>query len=150
MIADEDYDGLPPDGWLEEQARAEEERQRLISHHICVDHTVHLFADAANGDATALSFAIATVQRHALAKKELRLSVNDRDRLLDVTMQARGAILALIQDRHGNARLPFAASAVDAVAALIVMWSENEPWNDRPRELRNDVHTRALWLRQEA
>lgn len=149
MTGNDDYDGLPPDGFWEEQAEAERQRDQLIGHHCVVDHLAHELAEAASGDATAISFAIATVQRYALAKEEVRLSLGDRDRLLTLLMQARTAILSLVRARHGNHHLPFAASAIDAVAALIVMWSEAQAWDDRPKELRRDVQCRARWLRNE-
>lgn len=149
MTGNDDYDGLPPDGFWEKEAEAERQRERLIAHHCVVDHLAHELADAANGDPTAMSFAIASVQRHALAKGEVRLSIGDRDRLLTLLMQTRTAILSFVHARHGNHHLPFAASAIDAIAALVVMWSEDHPWDDRPKELRRDVQCRARWLRNE-
>lgn len=151
MSANEDYDGYPPEGFWEELAEQEREQARMAAHWSYVDITANDLVYAANNDAaTGISYAIASIQRHALNRKDVRLSVDERDRLLDLAVRARGPILSMMQDRRGKDCLPFVASAWEAVCALIVMWSEHAPWDDRPRELRNDVHKRALWLRQEA
>lgn len=149
--ATNDYDGLPPAHIDFQREREEQEaaRQQRITHSNMVDLTANELTGASRGEdvAQAASIAFATVQRSAFSRKGVRLSVDDRDRLLAQLLAAREPILEAISAVQGPQRLPFAASALDAAAVLIICWSESKPWDSRPREFLRDVSSRVRWVR---
>lgn len=151
LATSEDYDGLPPAhiDFDREHAEQEAARRRQISHQITIDITTNELTAAARGDevAQAASMAFASVQRSALSRTAIRLATTDRDRLLTLLLAAREPILEVICAEQGLQRVPFAASAIDAAAVLIICWSENEPWESRPREFIRDTLSRVRWIR---
>jgi hypothetical protein len=151
LAQNEDWDGMPPAGMdLERECEEHQaERNRQISHHLMVDMTANELWDAGHRKdvAQAASMAFASLQRHAFNRTSVRLSVEDRDRLLTLLMAAREPVLEVVCDEQGPHRVPFAASAIDSAAILAICWSEEAPWDTRPREFVRDLFARVRWIR---
>lgn len=151
LAQNEDWDGTPPAGTdiSRECEEHQAEHNRQISHHLVVDMTANELLDAGHRKdvARAASMAFASLQRHAFNRTSVRLSIGDRDRLLTLLMAAREPVLEVVCAEQGPHRMPFAASAIDSAAVLAICWSEEAPWNSRPRDITRDIFARVRWLR---
>lgn len=132
------------------------ERDQAASHGNTVNFLLAELEDAAGSkDATqAASYALATIQRYALKRDRQPLAPGERDAVLLKLMHARENMLASVCARRSGspsqkAVAAFASAAHEAACALVVMWAETDPLDNRPREFVAELRDRTRWLRNE-
>ncbi|TBB25199.1 hypothetical protein ELH51_27345 [Rhizobium ruizarguesonis] len=141
-----DYDGLPPDGRAFDRLAYE----RRISHLVNVDHIASMLDSAAQGCDVAVctSFALYDIQEKALDASALRLSEDERERLICHLKRARPALLLLVSAFNPIAETSFVNSCIGAASTLVAFWAEDDdPRKIHGKEVCRDVNERVRWLR---
>ncbi|MBY5831903.1 hypothetical protein HFN47_22510 [Rhizobium leguminosarum] len=145
-ISRNDYDGLPPGGRAFDRLAYE----RRTSHLVNVDHIASMLESVAQGCDVAVctSFALYDIQEKVLDASALRLSEDERERLIRHMKRAAPAVISLVKTFNPAAETSFVNSCIGATSTLIAMWAEDDdPRKIHGKETCHDINERVRWLR---